>query len=868
MSRSTPIAVLPPRPRRPPTGTERGPERTTGRPVRPTVRHRGTAVLLAVLLLAGAVPASAAGSEEDLPEEYRKWLESVELLITEEEREAFLELEADYQRDSFIQRFWRVRDPDPSTARNELQDQWEILAEKVEEEFEGDLDERGRMLLLNGPPTEVIESKCSNLHPIVAWYYARSWAVGHELVLVFYRRHGAGPYRLFRPDQGLEALTDQWLGGRTSLQDIALSCPNGRQLAAAIGWVLQQGSLGFDSLVAQMEQGHEEPSGEWVATFDAYSTQVPESAEVFEADLELSYPGRHQSRTLVQGLISVPVSEVGTAELAGNRSHNFILNGEVLKDGELFETFRYKFDFTVSQVRGERIPLVFERPLRPAEYTLMLKVEDLNSGRYFRAERPVTVPERDAPPPPPEPDDPESARLLAEANAVLAEGESTLQLVQPRGELLTRMVRFDTLVTGEIEEVAFALNGRTILTDGRPPFTVELDLGDLPRTHSLRATGFDAEDREVASDEILINSGGTRFRVWITEPRKGRTYQDSFRARLKVEVPSGQEVDRVELFLDETPVATLYDEPWVQPVVLPEELRGEMAYLRAVAYLEDGNSTEDTVFINAPPYMEEVDVQFVELYATVLDRSGRPVQDLGEDDFQVFEEGEEQQILRFEQVRDRPIHAGILLDVSASMGEGERLVPARDAALQFYEQIVRPKDRAALVTFNDRPHLAVEFTNEVESLAGALAGLKAERGTALYDSLIFSLYYFNGIKGQKALLVLSDGKDESSRFEFDDALEYARRAGVTIYAVGLDLPRGDPRKELTRLAEETGGRSFFVDTPDSLPSIYAQVEEELRSQYLVAYQSNSTDTSGDFREVDLQVLERGLDVKTMTGYYP
>ena len=110
-----------------------------------------------------------------------------------------------------------------------------------------------------------------------------------------------------------------------------------------------------------------------------------------------------------------------------------------------------------------------------------------------------------------------------------------------------------------------------------------------------------------------------------------------------------------------------------------------------------------------------------------------------------------------------------------------------------------------MITFNDRPNLAVKFTNDLDELAGGLAGLKAERGTALYDSLVFSLYYFNGIKGQRALLLLSDGKDEGSRFSFEETLEYARRAGVTIYTIGL----GDDaaHKKLAKLAEETGGRA-------------------------------------------------------------
>ena len=161
-------------------------------------------------------------------------------------------------------------------------------------------------------------------------------------------------------------------------------------------------------------------------------------------------------------------------------------------------------------------------------------------------------------------------------------------------------------------------------------------------------------------------------------------------------------------------------------------------------------------------------------------------------------------------MHDLPIHAAVVLDVSASMDPA--IAEARQAALQFFEQAVKPKDRAALITFNDHPSLVVKFTNDVNELAGGLAGLKAERGTALYDSVVFSLFYFNGIKGQRALLLLSDGKDEGSHFSFEDALEYARRAGVTIYAIGLG--KDVDKRHLSKIAEETGGRSFFVESAE------------------------------------------------------
>jgi len=284
-----------------------------------------------------------------------------------------------------------------------------------------------------------------------------------------------------------------------------------------------------------------------------------------------------------------------------------------------------------------------------------------------------------------------------------------------------------------------------------------------------------------------------------------------------------------------------------------------------VAYLADGNSTESVVFVNAPENLEEMNVDLVELYTTVLDRDGHPVTSgLAAKDFGVTEDGARQQIVRCDRVTDMPIHAAVAIDISASMQSS--LPKAQEAALRFLEGTVKPRDRAALITFNDHPNLAVKFTHDLRDLAGGLAGLKAERGTALYDSLVYSFYTFNGLKGRRALLLLSDGRDEGSRFTWEEALEFARRAGVTVYAIGL----GDDveKKKLSRLSEETGGRAFFPKAAGELPAIYATIEEELRSQYLIAYQSATARKDPGFRSVDLKVSRPGLEAKTIRGYYP
>jgi VWFA-related protein len=365
---------------------------------------------------------------------------------------------------------------------------------------------------------------------------------------------------------------------------------------------------------------------------------------------------------------------------------------------------------------------------------------------------------------------------------------------------------------------------------------------------------------------MQLNTSAHRFAVRLIEPRRGQRYESSLRAEAEVSVPEDSALERVELHLNETLVATLYQPPFTQALVLPP--KEQVAYVRAVAFLTDGNSTEDLVFVNAPEGLEEVEVQFVELYTTVVDRSQRPVTGLPADVFRVAEDGAPQTLARFEPLENLPIHVAVLLDTSASMEPSLDL--ARAAALRFFQEAIRPRDRAALVPFNDRPHLAVRMTSRLTDLAGGLAGLKAERGTSIYDSVVFALFYFNGLKGQRALLVLSDGKDENSRFTFEQTLDFSRRAGVAIFTIGLDIPRSqfETRKVLKTLADETGGRSFFVKTAEELGPVYADIQKELRSRYLLAYQSSNAARDLKFRTVEVEVDRPGLEAKTMRGYYP
>jgi len=815
-----------------------------------------------------------------LPQRQQDFLDIVGPLISAKERTAFLALPKDYQRDAFIRRFWEVRDPIPKTPRNEFREAWEERAKMARERFGNLTEDRAVMLFWNGLPGNVVRGQCDSLLPVEIWSYDGTERVKGSFTLVFVSPQGSshGPFRLWSPNEGLVALLAPEARAGSDPEALLENCPQGSDLGGRIG-------LAADwSYIRAHVQLAPQPSEEWLTTFLDRSTDLPDGAATFPAQVDISFPGRYGSRTVVQALVSVPKGEVTPEHLEKSSAFNFMVDGEILYQGELFDSFRYRFNLPEAEVQAAAIPLVFQRYLRPGDYRLVLRIEDTGGKRWFREQRDLEIPAVQgitaaamAAPTGTSVGSTTStasaAPALQEANAApFGSDERSIRILAPPPGLITGNVRLEAMTTGDgIAKVRFTLNGKPVLTKARPPYSVELNLGDAPKIHTLQAVALNAANEKVAQDEILLNTGPHRFSVRLVEPQRGKSYQNSLRAQAQVEVPQGDALERVEFYLNDALVATLYQPPYVQPVLLPPG--GKLTYVRAVAYLADGNSTEDLVIINAPDYVEEVNVDFVELFTTVVDSRGRPVEGLEQKDFTVLEDGVPQTVRRFELVKDLPIYAGILLDTSASMGEheGEKLKEAVKGGLRFFEQVIKPKDRAAVFTFNDTPTLAVRFTNQIDALSGGLNGLKAEGNTALYDSLIYSLYYFGGIKGKKAIVLLSDGQDSNSHYKFEQALDYARRSGVAVYAVGIALPPNDfeIRAKLQKLADETGGRSFFVGIASELGSVFETVEKELRSQYLLAYQSpQQGKTGGKFRTVEVKLAKPGLEAKTIRGYFP
>ncbi len=255
-------------------------------------------------------------------------------------------------------------------------------------------------------------------------------------------------------------------------------------------------------------------------------------------------------------------------------------------------------------------------------------------------------------------------------------------------------------------------------------------------------------------------------------------------------------------------------------------------------------------------------VQLVEVYATVTDDKGEPVRGLDRGAFQVFEDGQPQDVQAFA-AGDFPLSVALAIDRSASMS-GRRLDRAKAAGRAFLDAL-RPVDRAAIVSISSQVELAAPLSTDRAAQRAAIDALTPWSTTALHDAIIEALRLVREGTGRRALVLLSDGVDRYSRASVTQALDEARRSDVLVYPIAV-ARRTTPL--FPRLASLTGGRSFHLEKPDGLQETLAGIARELREQYLLGYVPARPSTRGvEWHAIDVRVNVRGLRVRARDGYF-
>jgi VWFA-related protein len=267
-------------------------------------------------------------------------------------------------------------------------------------------------------------------------------------------------------------------------------------------------------------------------------------------------------------------------------------------------------------------------------------------------------------------------------------------------------------------------------------------------------------------------------------------------------------------------------------------------------------------------------VNEVNIVFTVTDKHGHYVKDLKKDNFKVVDDKKPPAEIRsFRAEANLPLEVGLLVDASNSVRD--RFKFEQQAAVEFLNQTIRPKyDKAFVVGFDVTPEVTQDFTDSTELLSVGVRSLRPGGGTAMYDALYFACRdklmkaQHNG-PVRRAIILLTDGEDNQSHVTREEAIEMAQRADVIVYTISTNLSgaghHGD--KVLERIADATGGRAYVPFQITEVANAFAAIQEELRSQYAIAYKPADFVFDGRYRSVEIVALQKGLRVRSRHGYY-
>lgn len=266
-------------------------------------------------------------------------------------------------------------------------------------------------------------------------------------------------------------------------------------------------------------------------------------------------------------------------------------------------------------------------------------------------------------------------------------------------------------------------------------------------------------------------------------------------------------------------------------------------------------------------------VNEVSLVFTVTDKHNHYVKDLTRNDFRVFDD--QLPVVNFRSFRretDLPLQVGLLIDASNSIRD--RFKFEQESAIEFLNQTIRPRyDQAFVVGFDVTPEVTQDFTDRTDALAQGVRALRPGGGTAMYDAIYFACRDKlqkspQSSSVRRALILVSDGEDNSSHVTREEAIEMALRANTIVYTISTNFPSGGSGdKVLRRIADATGGRAFEPFQLTEVANAFAQIQDDLRSQYELSYRPENLIHDGRYRTVAISAVHKGLKVRSRSGYY-
>ena len=347
----------------------------------------------------------------------------------------------------------------------------------------------------------------------------------------------------------------------------------------------------------------------------------------------------------------------------------------------------------------------------------------------------------------------------------------------------------------------------------------------------------------------------------IEEPSPGGYVSGLVTLRARIE-PLDLPVLRLTFAADGHPVCAREAPPWECAWDAGQDVVAHS--IRAVAVLTDGSRLVDSVRTEAAGYAPVVEVEVVQVAATVTDAKGRLVKGLGRDSFRVFEDGREQEVTHFigaEAERELVV----AVDMSGSMGPA--MVRCREAVKRFLTSI-RPVDAVTVLAFNDNVFTVSRREASPEARLRAVDRLRSWGSTAFYDAVLRGLDLLERHRGRRALVLFTDGEDMVSHATVQDVQRRIEVSASPVYVVAQGKGMREPglKRVLDRVAGVSGGRAFYTDSVDDLDGVFTEIGEDIASQYLLAYAPTGSVSDGGWRTIRVEVAGRKDAVRAREGY--
>ncbi|HEX5856002.1 MAG TPA: hypothetical protein VFZ57_10310, partial [Thermoanaerobaculia bacterium] len=446
---------------------------------------------------------------------------------------------------------------------------------------------------------------------------------------------------------------------------------------------------------------------------DAQKTQLDAPGISIPIDVREQYLGRTGGKTAVKFVLSVSKGDIRGAGNAQPRVYSFYLAGDVTDDrNQAVESFRVPVDIDLSSAdvtnAGKPVAITFLRALPPGTFNIQFRLEGVAGKLLGTRAISVTVPAM-------------SSEFRAEdaggdgaglpsAAAIVLEAENRpvvppnttgfVKILAPETEVPVGLLRIECEVKEPVKRVEFYLEDKKILVKNRPPYTVELDLGKIPKKQTLKVLGFDVQGNFVDADAWAINEKDARLAVRILELPKQKNAGDTVELKVALQSIAGGAAKKLQLWLDDTMLKEWTEPPFT--VTVPVAKIQKATLMRATATDADGKEFTDLKVLKGESrFMSKVEVSLVELPVSVLDSDGRLVKDLPRDEFTVLEDGVKQDLTSFEFAESLPLSLGIVIDGSGSMREAMTLV--HQAASEFAQKLVsKEKDQGFVIEFRER----------------------------------------------------------------------------------------------------------------------------------------------------------------------